>query len=145
MASHHPQKRLVGPLGRARGLGSAKSGLQHWWAQRVTAVALVPLTLWFVWSVVHLTGADQARVHDWLSRPASAILMSLFIVATFYHLALGVQVVIEDYVHSEKAKLLGVLAVKFLAAALAVLGIIAVLKILFFTLLAEVPPNAPLR
>jgi succinate dehydrogenase / fumarate reductase membrane anchor subunit len=104
MASHYPQKRLVAPLGRARGLGSAKHGVQHWRAQRVSAVALIPLTLWFVYSVVHLTGADQKIVLTWLHKPASAILMSLFIVATFYHLALGVQVVIEDYVHREGVK-----------------------------------------
>jgi succinate dehydrogenase / fumarate reductase membrane anchor subunit len=91
MASHHPPKNLIAPLARARGLGSAKSGYKHWWAQRVSAMALAPLTLWFVYSAARLAAADQAHVHAWLSRPASAILMSLFIVATFYHLSLGVQ------------------------------------------------------
>jgi succinate dehydrogenase / fumarate reductase membrane anchor subunit len=129
MVSHHPQKRLVGPLARARGLGSAKQGLRHWWAQRVSAVALVPLTLWFVYSVVHLTGADQARVHAWLSRPATAILMSLFIVATFYHLALGVQVVIEDYVHREGVKLTTMLLVKGLIVLTAAAALFAVLRV----------------
>jgi succinate dehydrogenase / fumarate reductase membrane anchor subunit len=130
MASHHPQKRLVGPLGRARGLGSAKSGLQHWWAQRVTAVALVPLTLWFVFSVaVRLVGADQAQVQDWLHRPASAILMSLFIVATFYHLALGAQVVIEDYVHREGVKLTSLLLVKGLIVLVAAAALFTVLRV----------------
>ena len=129
MASHHPQKRLVGPLARARGLGSAKQGLQHWWAQRVSAVALVPLTLWFVWSVVHLAGADQARVHGWLSRPATAILMTLFIVTTFYHLALGVQVVIEDYVHREGVKLTTMLLVKGLIVLTAAAALFTVLRV----------------
>jgi succinate dehydrogenase / fumarate reductase membrane anchor subunit len=129
MASHHPQKRLAGPLARARGLGSAKHGLQHWWAQRVSAVALLPLTLWFVYSVIHLTGADQARVHDWLSRPATAILMSLFIVATFYHLALGVQVVIEDYVHREGVKLTTMLLVKGLIVLTAAAALFTVLRV----------------
>ncbi|HTJ63883.1 MAG TPA: succinate dehydrogenase, hydrophobic membrane anchor protein [Alphaproteobacteria bacterium] len=129
MVSHHPQKRLAGPLARARGLGSAKHGLQHWWTQRVSAVALVPLTLWFVYSVVHLTGADQARVHAWLSRPATAILMSLFIVATFYHLALGVQVVIEDYVHREGVKLTTMLLVKGLIVLTAAAALFAVLRV----------------
>jgi succinate dehydrogenase / fumarate reductase membrane anchor subunit len=128
MASH-PEKRLVGPLGRARGLGSAKHGLQHWWAQRVTAVALVPLTLWFVFSAIHLNGADQAAVRDWLRRPASAIMMSLFIVATFYHLALGVQVVIEDYIHREGVKLTSLLLVKGLIVLLASAALFTVLRV----------------
>jgi succinate dehydrogenase / fumarate reductase, membrane anchor subunit len=128
MASH-PEKRLVGPLGRARGLGSAKHGLQHWWAQRVTAVALVPLTLWFVFSAIHLNGADQAAVRDWLRRPASAIMMSLFIVATFYHLALGVQVVIEDYIHREGVKLTSLLLVKGLIVLLAAAALFTVLRV----------------
>src|SRR5881396_2976088 len=101
MPSHHPARRLATPLARVRGLGSAKEGVQHWWMQRLTAVALVPLTLWFVISAIELTGADQSRVRDWLHRPADAILMALFIVATFQHLLLGIQVVIEDYVHRE--------------------------------------------
>lgn len=129
MASHHPQKRLVGPLGRARGLGSAKHGLQHWWAQRVSAVALVPLTLWFVYSVVHLTGADQAIVLTWLSKPASAILMSLFIVAMFYHLSLGLQVVIEDYVHREGVKLTSLLLIKGLIVLTAAAALFTVLHV----------------
>lgn len=129
MASHHPQKRLVGPLGRARGLGSAKHGLQHWWAQRVSAVALIPLTLWFVYSAVHLTGADQAVVKDWLSRPASAILMTLFVIATFYHLALGVQVVIEDYIHREGVKLTTMLLVKGLIVLTAAAALFTVLRV----------------
>ena len=129
MPSHHSQKRLVGPLSRARGLGSAKHGLQHWWAQRVSAVARVPLTLWFVYSVVHLTGADQARVHDWLARPASAILMSLFIVAMFHHLALGLQTVIEDYVHREGVKLTALLLVKGLIVLTAAAALFTVLHV----------------
>ncbi|MDB5393708.1 MAG: sdhD [Rhodospirillales bacterium] len=129
MASHHPQKRLVGPLGRARGLGSAKHGMQHWWAQRVSAVALVPLTLWFVYSVVHLTGADQAIVLTWLSKPASAILMSLFIVAMFYHLSLGLQVVIEDYVHREGVKLTSLLLIKGLIVLTAAAALFTVLHV----------------
>ena len=129
MASHHPQKRLVGPLGRARGLGSAKHGVQHWWAQRVSAVALVPLTLWFVYSVVHLTGADQAMVLGWLHKPASAIVMSLFIIATIYHLSLGVQVVIEDYIHREGVKVTTMLLVKGLIVLTAAAALFTVLRV----------------
>jgi succinate dehydrogenase / fumarate reductase membrane anchor subunit len=129
MATHHPQKRLIAPLARARGLGSAKKGTSHWWAERVSSVALLPLTLWFVWSAVHLTGADQIAVRGWLSRPASAILMSLFIIATFYHLALGLQVVIEDYVHREGVKLTALLLVKGLVILTAAAALFTVLRV----------------
>jgi succinate dehydrogenase / fumarate reductase membrane anchor subunit len=129
MVSHHPQKRLVGPLSRARGLGSAKHGLQHWWRQRVSAVALVPLTLWFVYSAVRLTGAGQADVIHWLARPVSAILMSLFIVAMFYHLSLGVQVVIEDYVHRDAVKLTSLLFVKGVIVLTAAAALFTVLHV----------------
>ena len=95
----------------------------------MSAVALVPLPLWFVYSVVHLTGADQARVHDWLARPASAILMSLFIVAMFHHLALGLQTVIEDYVHREGVKLTALLLVKGLIVLTAAAALFTVLHV----------------
>src|SRR5260221_405922 len=84
------------PLGRARGLGSAKEGVAHWWAQRTTAVALVPLTLWFVASVIGLIGADYATAVAWFKSPINATLMILLVVATFYHAALGVQVGDQD-------------------------------------------------
>ncbi len=121
--------RLASPLARARGLGSAKHGLAHWWAQRVSAIALVPLTLWFIWSAIHFGGADQAQVQDWLARPASAILMSLFIVATFYHLSLGVQVVLEDYVHREGVRLTALLLVKGLIVLTASAALFTVLHV----------------
>jgi succinate dehydrogenase / fumarate reductase membrane anchor subunit len=117
------------PLARARGLGSAKSGFDHWWAQRLTAVALVPLTVWFVAGVVSLAGADQDAVVEWVSRPWVAIALTLLIAVAFYHAALGLQVVIEDYVHHEGAKLALILLEKFTAAVLAVTGLYAVLKI----------------
>ncbi len=129
MPSHHSKKQLASPLARARGLGSAKQGVSHWWAERVSSVALIPLTLWFVWSVVHLTGADQAMVKAWLSRPATAILMSLFIVATFHHLALGLQVVIEDYVHREGVKVTTMLLVKGLIVLTAAAALFTVLRV----------------
>ena len=88
------------PLSHARGLGSAQEGTGHWWAQRLTAIALVPLTLWFVWSVIGLMGADYQTVHDWVAQPMNAGLLLVFIYATFYHSMLGLQVIIEDYVHS---------------------------------------------
>ena len=129
MAHSHSSRRLASPLARARGLGSAKEGVAHWWAQRITAVALVPLTLWFVYSAVMLTGANQAYVYNWLHRPASAILMSLLIIATFYHVALGVQVVIEDYIHREGVKLTTMLLTKGLIALMAAASLFTVLRV----------------
>ncbi len=87
------------PLARVRHLGSAKEGVGHWWWQRLTALLLVPLSLWFVGSLwwIVVSGADYASFVDWLSGPVAAILMLLFLGATFYHLKLGLQVVIEDY------------------------------------------------
>lgn len=109
------------PLGRARGLGSAKSGTGHWAAQRLSAMALVPLVLWFVWSLLCQAGADHAGFTAWLGQPHVAVLMSAFTLALFYHAQLGLQVVIEDYVHQEFAKL-GALVVVKLGAALAALS-----------------------
>jgi succinate dehydrogenase / fumarate reductase membrane anchor subunit len=119
------------PLGRALGLGPAKEGVEHWWMQRLTAVALVPLALWFVASVIALAGADHVKVVEWLSSPLAAILMLLLIGATFYHAALGLQVVIEDYIHGEGAKFAALVLNKLICFALAVAGIFAVLKIAF--------------
>lgn len=120
---------LRSPLGRARGLGSARAGSHHWWAQRLTAMALVPLTLWFIFSVIHLSGASHQIVIDWLSSPFTLAPMLVLIVATFHHLQLGVQVVIEDYVHDERIKMAAILAVKALSVLLALICIVCVLKI----------------
>lgn len=118
-------------LGRARGLGSAKEGVQHWWMQRVSAVGLVPLTLWFVIAVVAHIGADYEAVRAWLGSPITFGLMVLLIGVTFYHAQLGLQVVIEDYVHSEGAKLAAILAVKFACLLLAFTAIVALMVIAF--------------
>ena len=119
------------PIGRARGLGSAKDGTAHWWAQRLTALALVPLTLWFAISVIGLVGGGRAAVLDWLESPVAAGLMILLIGATFHHAQLGVQVVIEDYVHNEPVKIGAIILVKFAAVVLALAGILSVLAIAF--------------
>lgn len=119
--------RMRSPLGRAVGLGSAKEGVEHWWVQRVTAVALVPLALWFVAATIRFMGADIAAVQDWLGHPLPAILMVLVLIATFYHAALGLQVVIEDYVPGELARIGLIVAVRLACVALAVAGIFAVL------------------
>jgi len=117
------------PLGRAIGLGSAKEGVAHWWAQRVTALALVPLMLWFAAALIAHLGAGRPQVLEWLGAPLPAIVMLLLLVAGFYHMALGVQVVIEDYVANEWAKIGALLVNRFVAAALAVASIFAVLRI----------------
>lgn len=117
------------PLGQVRGLGSAKDGTHHWWMQRVTALALVPLTVWFAIGVIAHVGADQAAVQAWLGNPVNAALMILFVAVAFYHGYLGAQVVIEDYVHHELTKLGAIVAVKFAAAFLGLVSIVAVLKL----------------
>ncbi|HEX6841214.1 MAG TPA: succinate dehydrogenase, hydrophobic membrane anchor protein [Stellaceae bacterium] len=122
---------LRSPLGRAIGLGSAKEGVEHWWAQRVSAVALLVLGLWFVASLAALAGADRATVVAWLHGPLAAILTILTLAALFYHAALGLQVVIEDYVNPEGVKLAAVTLVRLLCLALAVAGMFAVLRIAF--------------
>ena len=119
--------RLRSPVGRAIGLGSAKEGVEHWWLQRVTAVALVPLTLWFVIAVIRLSSADIDTVRDWVGRPPPAILLVLLLIAAFWHASLGLQVVIEDYVHTDLAKLGLLIVVRLACFALAVAGIFAVL------------------
>ena len=92
------------PLGRARGLGSAKQGTGHWLAQRFTAVALIPLTLWFVISVMIYMRADYVTVLSWLHSPVVAVLLVLLVATLYYHAYLGLQTVIEDYVHDEWLK-----------------------------------------
>ncbi|WP_299395551.1 succinate dehydrogenase, hydrophobic membrane anchor protein [Pelagibius sp.] len=122
---------LRSPLGKVRGLGSAKDGTGHWWAQRLSALALIPLTLWFCVAVVSLSGADHAAVAAWAGSPVVAGLLILLIAATFYHAYLGVQVVIEDYVHQEGLKIAGLLLVKGASVVLALTGILSVLLLLF--------------
>ena len=120
---------LRSPLGRARGLGSAHTGYHHWWIERVEAVALVPLTIWFIFSLLHLVGASHQAVIDWLSSPLSMVLMLLLIVTTFHHFSLGVQSVLDDYVHQPTIKMWSVFAIKGACVLLALLCIVSVLKI----------------
>ena len=123
--------KLQSPLGRVRGLGSAKEGVNHFWHQRLTAVALIPLTVWFVVSVISLAGADLAAWHGWISLPGNATLMIVLIGMVFHHGQLGLQVVIEDYVHGEGTKLASLLIMKFAALLLAVFCAVAVLRVAF--------------
>lgn len=120
---------LRSPLGRAVGLGSAKEGVEHWWTQRMTAVALVPLSLWFVASLVGHLGADHAAAIAWLRSPIPATAMALLVIASFAHMALGVQVVIEDYVHHEGVKIASLVALRLACWALGAAALVAVLRI----------------
>lgn len=119
------------PLGRVRGLGSAKEGVGHWWTQRLTAVALVPLLLWFVASLVQMAGADHAHVVAWIAHLPVAVLLSLLFVVGLYHLSLGLQVVIEDYIHGEPCRIVSLVLVKFGCWAIAAVAVFSVLKIAF--------------
>jgi succinate dehydrogenase / fumarate reductase membrane anchor subunit len=119
------------PLARARGLGSAKEGTGHWVAQRITAVALVPLCLWFVVSVLMLIHADYVTVVNWMHTPWVAVLLVLLVAAVYWHACLGLQVVIEDYVHDEWLKLGGIVLFRFIGVILAAAGIFAVLRVAF--------------
>jgi succinate dehydrogenase / fumarate reductase membrane anchor subunit len=124
-------KNLRSPLSQARGLGSAKDGVSHWWIQRLTAVALVPLSLWFVFSVARWRLSDYTTMVAWLHDPYAAVALVLFFIALFYHSALGVQVIIEDYIAHEGAKLVAVVLEKLAHFALAAAAIFAVLKTAF--------------
>jgi succinate dehydrogenase / fumarate reductase membrane anchor subunit len=124
-------KGLRTELGRVRGLGSAKEGVSHWWHQRLTAIALVPLSLWFVASLVFLTDTDHATAVHWLGSPISLGVMVLFIAALFYHAVLGVQVVIEDYVSHHGLRLASIVLVQFAGFALAMAAIVSLLVIAF--------------
>jgi succinate dehydrogenase / fumarate reductase membrane anchor subunit len=99
------ETRLRTPLGQIEGLGSARAGTNHFWQQRLTAVALVPLSVWFVASALAYVGAEQGAVAAFFAEPVEAILMFLFIVAAVHHMSLGLQVIIEDYIHHEGAKI----------------------------------------
>lgn len=122
--------RMRSPLAGAIGLGSAKSGRAEWWAQRVTAIALVPLTLWFVASIVANSRVDHVTFTVWLATPLASGLMILLLIALFWHTALGLQVVIEDYVHSD-FKFVALIAVRLGCFALAAVGVLATLRIAF--------------
>ena len=119
------------PLGRVRGLGAAKSGTEHFWRQRLTAVANVPLTIAFVVILVSLLGRNQPAAQQILGTPPVAIIMLLFIASVTYHMRLGMQAIIEDYVHDEKWKLAAVIANIFFALAVGLAAVYAILKLSF--------------
>jgi len=125
------RKSLRSDIAKARGLGAAKEGVAHWWAQRLTAIALIPLGIWLVASLVCLAGADHAQISQWLSAPFTLGALALTILTAFYHAVLGLQVVVEDYVHTHAAKLTLIILIQFAAFGLATAAIIALLVAAF--------------
>ena len=117
------------PLGKVRGLGSAKSGSEHFWLQRMTAIANIPLVLFFLVTLVVNAGGDHASVSAYLGSPVIAIIMILMILSGVFHMRLGMQVIIEDYVHGEGAKVLSLMANTFFCTAVALACVFAVLKL----------------
>ncbi len=116
-------------LGRVRGLGASKSGVEHWWVERLTAIALVPLTVWFVISMLTLLGAEQPAVVAWAGRPVNTVLLLALVIMTFHHMQLGLQVVIDDYVMA--SHLAVTLLNKGAAMMLGLFSIVAILKMAF--------------
>jgi succinate dehydrogenase / fumarate reductase membrane anchor subunit len=122
---------LRSPLGRVLGLGSAKDGTGNWWAQRVTAIALIPLTLWFLFSLLLLPGLDYGTVKTWLALPISSFLAVLLIAVLTYHSYLGTTEIVEDYVHTAGMKILLLLLLRFLYVLCGGASIFAILRVAF--------------
>ncbi len=117
------------PLGRVEGLGAAHSGTEHFTRQRVTAIALVPLSIWFAFTAFSLIGSQRSEAAAFLAEPLNAVLMALFIIAAVMHMALGLQVIVEDYVDGEISKIALLVLNKFFAWAVGAASLFALLKI----------------
>jgi succinate dehydrogenase / fumarate reductase, membrane anchor subunit len=122
---------LVTPLNRVLGLGKAAGAAEHWWTQRLTAVSLIPLSVWFGYSLVTLPGFDHATVVAWVQKPVTSILLILFVGAAAYHSFLGVQVVVEDYVPGKASRVGALMFSAFAHTGLAVAAVFSILKIAF--------------
>jgi succinate dehydrogenase / fumarate reductase, membrane anchor subunit len=123
-------KSLRSPLGTVEGLGSAKGGAHHWWLQRLTSIALVPLTIWFAVSLLSLPALDHVTVIAWMAQSWTALLLILLVLVGAWHSQLGVQVVVEDYIHGGMGRLTLVVST-FLHVLIAVAGVFAILKVAF--------------
>lgn len=121
--------RFLTPFKKAHGLGHVKTGVHHWIVQRVTAIALIPLTLWAAFAVASLAGKDYATVRAWFAAPFTAVMLSLLVFFSSYHASLGLQVVIEDYVHHQATKIAALLAVKSALILLGTLSLVAILRL----------------
>lgn len=119
------------PLKHARGLGSAKDGVHHWLVQRLTAIALIPLFVWLIVSLIAMVGADHEMVRQWMSNPLVTVLLTVFVITLFYHSELGVQVVVEDYVSAKGLRVAVLVFSRFVHFFLAAAGVIAVLRVAF--------------
>jgi succinate dehydrogenase / fumarate reductase membrane anchor subunit len=122
---------LETPLARVRGLGSAREGAEHWWHERLSSVAVLLLFVWLIVSLLRLPALDHRGVTEWLRDPLAAVPMLLLIAATFWHLKMGLQVIVEDYVHDEGNRFLSILLLAFAAYGAAAFAMFAVLKIAF--------------
>jgi succinate dehydrogenase / fumarate reductase, membrane anchor subunit len=120
---------LVTPLSRVLGLGSARGGAEHWWLQRVTAVALVPLGIWFVLALLTLPDYSYGTLRTWVSQPVTAVLLILTAISVIYHSKLGVQVVVEDYMRAKALKVASLMLSTLLHIAVAVAAVFAILRI----------------
>lgn len=117
------------PLARAKGLGAARGAVSHWWHQRVTALAAIPLTLWLAWSATAMPGWDYEHMTSWLAQPCNTVLMSLTVLTLFYHAAIGSKVIAEDYIHNEAMKIAKLIGIDLFFTAAAVVCIVSILKI----------------
>ena len=124
-------KSLRSPLGAVSGLGSAKGGAHHWWMQRLTSIALVPLSIWFTVSILSLPSLDHVTVVSWMAQSWTALLLIVLVLVSTYHSQLGSRVVVEDYVHNSGMKTLTLVILTFAHALLAVAGVFAILKVAF--------------
>ncbi|NKB64597.1 MAG: succinate dehydrogenase, hydrophobic membrane anchor protein [Gammaproteobacteria bacterium] len=117
------------PLAKVKGLGASGDGSHHWWLQRTSALALIPLTLWFAFSILDHIGEEQVAIQEWIAQPMVALLLTLYVVFMFFHGQLGLQVVVEDYVHGEQKKIILLLLIKGLMIFAVLASVFSVLRI----------------
>jgi succinate dehydrogenase / fumarate reductase membrane anchor subunit len=130
------------PIARVRGLGSAKSGAHHWWLERLTSVALLVLFVWLIASILRLPDLSYGTMREWLADPLAAVPMLLLVAVTFWHAKMGMQVIIEDYVHEAGNKAFAITVLNFFMIGAAGLALFAVLKIAFAATTGTPPPAA---
>ena len=131
MACKHKDNSMNNPMANAKGMGAAGEGSEHWMAQRVTAIANIPLMIWFIYSMAGMVGATYTQFTGWLAQPLNAILMILLIISVFYHAKLGAAVIVEDYISCKVFKNIKLIGQKLFFFAAAVACIFCVLKIAF--------------